>query len=313
MKRIWKDYFTFSKKERIAVMLLLFLMVTFLTIPHFYSANHRPPILNKALQDYIANSPKTYLLMPKNEARSNKTVVGNSDDISKPHISLFPFNPNTLSVEGWRKLGISEKTIKTLINYRNKGGKFKIKEDIRKIWGLRKEEADRIISFVELPDTPLQKTQSAKYLPNTFTGNSVEGNGGADTQILDINKATAQDWKTLPGIGDVLANRIVKYRERLGGFTHEMQVRKTYGIHDSVFQKIIPFLKLDPANIPKMNLNTISAYDLKVKSNIPDIVAKAIIFYRQEKGPFQSVQDLRKVVFITDSLFQILVLFLKVE
>jgi competence protein ComEA len=56
---------------------------------------------------------------------------------------------------------------------------------------------------------------------------------------IDINTATAEEWKALPGIGEVLANRIIKFRERIGGFVSMEQLHKTYGISDSVFWRLV--------------------------------------------------------------------------
>ena len=123
---------------------------------------------------------------------------------------------------------------------------------------------------------------------------------------IDINTASLEDWQSLPGINQYMAERIVKYRERTGGFAGLDQIRKTYGITDSVYSLISPYLKTDPSTTPKIDLNTANFYDLKTKANIPESVARAIIVYRQQYGPFTTLSDLKKIVFIKDSLFQII-------
>jgi competence protein ComEA len=72
-------------------------------------------------------------------------------------------------------------------------------------------------------------------------------------------------------------------------------------------------LKTDPATIPKADLNTVSAYELRQKAGITDAVARAIVLYRQQYGPYKSVEDLKKIVFINDSLFQTILPFVKVD
>ena len=67
----------------------------------------------------------------------------------------------------------------------------------------------------------------------------------------NINTATAEDWKAFPGIGDVIANRIVKFRTSMGGFKSVDQVGKTYGLSDSVFQLIKPYLYVKDSSIIK--------------------------------------------------------------
>ena len=301
MKRIWKDYFTFSKKERIAVMALLLLIALFIAAPYFYPGKRNPPVLSKALSDFVNNSKATQLSQDSiAEPRESFTV---SKYANEPlAYALFPFDPNTISETEWKRLGISDKTIHTLLNYRNKGGRFKSPEDIRKIWGMKKEVADRIIPYVKI----------AEMVPSTYPTKKI-GISNPQPSIIDINTATLEDWKLLPGIGEVLANRIVKYRERMGGFTNEAQVKATYGISDSVFRLIAPYLRIDPETIQKINLNTTSAYELRIRANIPDAIARAIIAYRQQYGPYQSVNDLKKIVFISDSLFQKIIGQVKVD
>lgn len=296
MKRILKDYFTFSKKERTAIILLLLMMACFIAAPYFYRVKPKPLVLNKALVDYLAKNKNAPADSNEEDTRSFHPPVETAPVIKK---EIFPFDPNTISSDEWKRLGIGDKTIRTILNYRNKGGKFRSAEDIKKIWGIKKEAAERLMPFVRIAVAESsQKKQFNNYppAPQRITGNKIAE--------LDINAATIDEWKALPGIGEILASRIIKFRDRMGGFSSIEQVHKTYGITDSVFQVIIPYLKINTATIQKLNLNTASVYDLKMKANIPNEVAKAIVIYRQQYGPYQSVNDLRKIVLMSDSLFQ---------
>ena len=300
MKRIWKDYFTFSKKERIAVIILLVLIACFIIIPYLYTTRPAAPVINKALRDFAAKMDSA---ATGHAAEDQATTV----QAAFIHRKIFPFDPNTVSEEGWKDLGVSPKTAHTIINYRNKGGRFRLPADIRKIWGLRKEDADRLMPFVRIAVTGKRYVEEKD---KTVTGYGLPVTG---KRVIDINTATMEEWKTLAGIGDVLAARIMKFRDRIGGFTDATQVKKTYGISDSVFALISPWLKTDPATVPKMNLNMVSAYDLRIRTNIPEVVARAIVAYRQQYGNYQSVEDLKKIVFIKDSLFQKIMPYVRVE
>jgi competence protein ComEA len=301
MKRIWKEYFSFSKKERIAVIILLALIACFIVIPYVYTVRRQPPLVNKTLLALVA----------KMDTSSRDGIAGNAGEEVPPintfpkKTSLFSFDPNTIGEEGWSRLGLQPRTIRTIMNYRNKGGRFRSPADIRKIWGLSKDAADKLIGFVQIAGSG---KVTDYQLP--VTGNRQPA---TTTKIIDINMATIDDWKTLPGIGQKLAERLVNYRERIGGFSDALQVKKTYGISDSVFTLIAPWLKTDAATMPRLDLNRVSAYELRQRANIPDAVARAIIVYRQQYGPFLSVDDLKKIVFMKDSLFQRIVSFVRVE
>jgi competence protein ComEA len=216
MKRIWKEYFSFSKKERTAVIILLLLIACFTVLPYVYTSRRQPPVINRSL---LAIAEK--MARPSTVSAGNNSYIEDAADTKFSSTAvLFSFDPNVLPEEGWLRLGLNPRIIRTILNYRNKGGRFRSAEDLRKIWGLRKEDADRLIPFVRLRD--MLEPVNKYILP--VTGNTKPATGN---KILDINTATAEDWKALPGIGDKLALRIVNYRERLGGFTNPAQVKKT--------------------------------------------------------------------------------------
>lgn len=300
MKRIIKDYFTFSKKERVAITVLLLLIACFIAMPYFYPAKHKPPPVNKALAAYLSNNKKTV-----EETEAENAGVYHSSRENKEKIFLkkesFPFDPNTITQEEWRRLGLPEKTVRTIMNYRNKGGQFRKAEDINRIWGIKKEDAERLVPLVTLAKKPVVEK---KVVTPTVRKQIVP---------IEINTATEEEWKALPGIGEVLARRILKFREHAGGFMSIDQVRKTYGLADSVFQQIAPYLKLDDQLLPKIDLNLVSAYDLKRKLNVDDAAAKTIIIYRKRNGPFHSLEDLKKNVLISDTMFLRIAPFLKIN
>jgi competence protein ComEA len=125
---------------------------------------------------------------------------------------------------------------------------------------------------------------------------------------IDINAAGVEEWKALPGIGEVIGNRIIKYRERLGGFLSVAEVKRTYGISDSLFEKISGQLRFSPASLPKFNVNTASLYELRSKLGISFAAAKAIIGNREQRGAYGSLEEIRNVTVLPDSSWQKLVL-----
>lgn len=239
MKKIIKDYFSFSRKERVAVMVLLLLIGVFLVMPYFFNTGFKQPNVAEAVQE---------LLVEQQSSSSNGYKINDAD--SRPGVSrpLFEFDPNRIMAEQWLQLGLRAQTVRTIMNYRNKGGRFTTAADIRKIWGLKKEEADRLIPYIRIA------TPGAMGKENTGEqarlGAVVKPGALKEIRVIDINTATAEEWKSLPGIGEVLSNRIVRFRDKIGGFGSIQEVSKTYGLRDSVFQKLIPYLKLDSTTIP---------------------------------------------------------------
>ncbi|SDW90904.1 competence protein ComEA helix-hairpin-helix repeat region [Hydrobacter penzbergensis] len=215
MKKLRSDYFSFSKKERIAVVVLLTLTGIFLVLPYFFRKDVSPP----------ASIP-----VPAKDSVLANVIVG------KPAPGkLFYFNPNTITAEEWKALGLRNRTVKTILNYREKGGRFRQANDIRKIWGLTPAEAEILLPYVRL--SALSSKQEKEIVVVSKPGKLLHN--------IDVNKATVEEWKTLPGIGEVLANRLVRFREKLGRFNAVEQVGKTYGLSDSVFRQLKPYLHMD--------------------------------------------------------------------
>lgn len=120
---------------------------------------------------------------------------------------------------------------------------------------------------------------------------------------IDINKADSSEWMSLPGIGASYSRRIINFRNRLGGFYTIDQVGETFGLPDSVFQKIKPKLLLAGAEVRKININTATADELKSHPYIRYYIANVIVQYRTQHGKFSSVQDLKKIMAITDAVY----------
>ncbi len=308
MKFYLKDWLRFSKKESLGIIAMLVVVVFLLWLPAFYSSPIVTPKVDSGLIQYLNEKSNSVIdSMTKIEHHATTNAA----------IKMFYFDPNELDKQGWEKLGISQKTIGTIFRYREKGGRFRKPEDLRKIWGLLPSDADRIIPFVffsannSLPRNPV--VAPIKKQP-----------------ILDVNTASVSDWESLPGIGPVLANRIVKFREKLSGFASIDQVAKTYGIADSVFSTIRPFLTIQPIEALSsannsfesnktfnkkdsiVNINTASVA-LFMQAGIEEGLAKAIVLYRKQHGKFTQLADLKQIILINESVYQQILPKLKVD
>jgi competence protein ComEA len=303
MKRIVKDYFSFSKKETTAAIILLIIVGSFIALPYLYKKERQPPVIDPQVKAAVE------AIQPK--STSNESV---SDDFADRYqavptevetkYALFEFDPNTLDAAGWKRLGLRDKTINTLLNYRNKGGKFRKPEDIRKIWGLRPQEADRIIPYAKI-DAPQNSYAKPVFGSVAPTAKAIA--------VVDINTAQPQDMRNIPGMENGLQYRIVKFREKLGGFINLEQVKETYGMTDSAFTAMQPYIKFVPAAVAKININSASDFELNAHPYISNSVAKAIALYRTQHGSYQSVADIKKIAFIKEDVFQKIAPYLTVE
>lgn len=188
---------------------------------------------------------------------------------------LFPFNPATASYEDLIDLGFSPLLARRLINYRNKGGQFRTKEDVKKIYDLPLNFYLRIEPYIIC--NPIQTNHENGFHKSVKT-----------PTIIDINSASIEEFKSLPGIGDYFAKKIIEKRTRLGAFIDIDQIAEIYRFPDTTFQKIKPFLTLRPAQIKKININRASEEELKNHPYILRWQAEDILKHR----PIYGLDDL---------------------
>jgi DNA uptake protein ComE-like DNA-binding protein len=300
-KRLVTGYFSFTKKERTGIMVIGVIVSVMLILPETYDYfipektydYHEFETAIAALKTREADSidePKTYV----------KTEAGKTARVEQPPAvaELFYFDPNTATVNEWKRLGVRDKTITTIQNYLSKGGKFYKKEDLAKIWGFRADELSRLLPLVQitpnkvlakevLPDHQRKEYKETPYLP----------------AVVDINTADTAALIALPGIGSKLSERIIRFRDKLGGFHSLEQVGETFGLPDSTFQKIKPYLKMDQASLKQININHASVEEMKSHPYLRYALANAIVQYRLQHGSYRSIDDIRKIQLVTDEIF----------
>ncbi len=301
MKKFLKDYFTFSKKESVIAIIILFIIAIFLLLPYYYAyKKSKEPIdtsLAKLADSILAQQENIDVIAEKSTYKKFENYK--NDKYENRPLKPFAFNPNTIDENGFLKLGLSPKLVKTILNYRSKGGSFRKPDDFRKIWGLKKEDADILIPFITIENSRSNFNPSAsnkKYTPKN----------------IDVNIATIDDYKHLP-VPTNAAYKIYNYREKLGGFISIEQIKETYGLTDSLYQIIFPFLYINSSNINKLNINTATEFEMSKHPYVSAELAKAIVYYRNKYGNFNAVQEIKKIVFVTESTLKKVAPYLTVE
>jgi competence protein ComEA len=311
-----KDYFSFTQKERIAIITLVVLILGIYFLPQFIVPVHKKPTAQE-LQEF-RKVERELSESSKNPVSDNYTKQrGNNMDHAPPYAveeskpaRLFYFDPNTLDVRGWQQLGLRDKTIGTIQKYVAKGGRFTKPEDLKKIFGLRPDDYQRLQAYVRIASNAATNPNAAedsnnnskiRYAPSFSnniqhnTSKSAFYNPSKKWEVIDINAADSTALIALPGIGSKLAARILNFREKLGGFYNIDQIKETYGLPDSTFQKIKPWLTANVSGIRKININTVTLDELKQHPYIRWNLGAVIIKYREQHGPFNSLQQLQQL------------------
>ncbi len=308
-----KDYLNFSRSERIGTLVIVAIMLIVIFLPGMLSESVNSINQNQdtswisALKKLEIKSPE-FEQQDKNyqgENNVNSYVYDRTQNSSSKISSgeLFLFDPNTLSTEGWKKLGLKEKLINTLQNYLDKGGHFYKKEDLQKIYGLRKDDYEKLATYIRI-ETKNETKNFETYSSKPSESAKITSINLSRYSAININTSDTSVFISLPGIGSKLAARIVTFRDKLGGFYLIDQVGETYGLPDSTFQKIKQYLKLENPSIKKININTATLEELKAHPYIKYNIASPIVAYRNEHGSFKSIEEIKNVMVVTEELFK---------
>lgn len=182
---------------------------------------------------------------------------------------LFSFDPNNTTDIDFSRLGLSKKQIQTIRNYQSKGGNFRSKADFFKIYGISDSQKKILSEYIEI-----EESKSVEY----------DKKVQVDKIQIEINTADSIDLMKLPGIGDKLSKRIVKYRDLLGGFYTLAQLKEVYGLNDQVIQQFDGMVKVDPSRIRKVDLNFAEWNELAKHPYIQKNIARQIVKFRTKYG-----------------------------
>jgi competence protein ComEA len=277
MNRLIKDYFSFSRSERNGILLLfiLFLIVILIRIilPYVLHPNEmQNPRYAKLLAQMNSMEPVKSIEIksqPKEQFYDHETFT------------LFPFNPNTISDYQWQLLGLENHQVRIIRKYLASGASFHYKEDLKKIYKLPEGKYWELYPYINLPTL---KVNTDKDLHSVNTKKGIE--------VLELNTADSSSLVSLPGIGPVLAVRIIKYRKLLGGYISKDQLLEVFGIDLPKLQLFQSRIIVDSVKLRKININTSGFNELKAHPYLDYYKSKAIIEFRKVKGKINYPSEL---------------------
>jgi competence protein ComEA len=263
-----KNYLSVTKKEWNGLIVLFILIVLVLAAPYAWQKLHPYKLVNTKGLD----------------AAAARLHVANTDTTKNRTIKLFRFNPNSLPDTLWQKLGLSEHQIKIIKNYEAKGGRFYGKEDLKKIYSITDTDYKRLAPYINLPE-------KSDYIPKT-------------NAVVEINTADTTKLTQIRGIGSGFATRIIRYRDRLGGFYKKEQLKEIYGVDSLMYLDIAPFIKVDIRKISKINVNKPDKDKLLVFPYLTYKQKNAIVEYRNQHGDYAQLSDLKNIPIIDDGILR---------
>lgn len=299
-QKIIRDYFGFSQKETKGTVLLAILLLLLIFTPFlqniFYANQLYSNESDARLQDSLAN------LIGKLSAQNEPSL---------PELELYPFDPNKIGKTDWLNFGLNKKVAERIERYQAKGGKFRKKEDLLRVYDFPQDLYEVLEPYIQIetkqyaskyPKKIEKKYQSKPYQPDTTKKWTPKEK--RQFAKLNLNTADTTQLKTLRGIGEKRALNIIKYREKLGGFAQINQIKEVWGLDSVSIGSISRFTYIEPDSWKKISINFAGEEELKKHPYISPKLAKVLVSYRLQHGKYQSEEDLRKVKILEEATLQ---------
>jgi competence protein ComEA len=258
------NWFGYSRRERRSTFILIFILLVVVAVRYVLPSKD---VDFKDISGLLASTDSLYI---------------DSLRVKPDNPKLFGFDPNTASFDTLTILGLSEKQARTLISYRNKGGRFRKKTDIKKIYGIEEETAAILIPYIII--------QTDMEMVSNFKKDVIPDQ--QKTERIDINISDSAAFDKLPGIGPVLSSRIIKYRKLLGGFISAAQLKEVYGLSETTYNLVVERVIADTSFIIGININNAGYKELSSHPYLERYDIQAILKYKELKGKILSISEL---------------------
>ena len=318
----FKDIFYLQKKDRQALLTLLAIMIACVSLTFLILEKQEDAPVTSQLDSTNSNQEKDASSAKIHYASKSHPLYSKEEGMVH---ELFPFDPNTASAEDFERLGLESWQARSIIRFREKGGIFSRPSDFARVYGITKRTYEVLLPFIQIADdykpaadfygkegygrsrrryTPYYNNREERYrryAQDNTSPSEGKAEGKSEAKVysyphklranehIEINGADTTLLMKIPGIGSYYANRIVRYRERLGGFASAQQLEEIDGLPESS----IAYIKIDEQQIRKMNLNKLTLNQLKKHPYLNFYQAKEICDYRRLKGPLHSIEDLK--------------------
>ena len=314
-----EDFFGISRKQARGAALLMLITMLIVWLPFVFRRFILPhfPLTTEPVNTQKLDSIAALMDNEQPDIEENKSKSNYKKDYSKPPERpqrFFKFDPNTASTEQLQELGIPLFLAKRIEKYRTKGGKFRKKEDLLHIYDFPSDLYQQLESYIILPQSAekFSRKDFTKDRPNkayplpSYNKLPKENRFPAKAVLVsfDINKADTIELIRLRGIGSKLSARIIKFRDGLGGFHSTDQYQEIFGIDSLALIELNRYAKiLSP--VTKIKINTADLEQLSAHSYLRNKkLAAVIINYRNQHGPYQSIEDLRKIRILDEKMIE---------
>lgn len=305
--KIFKSHFWYNKSQRNGIFLLALLIIILQAII-FSDVLFKDELIE-------INQPK--ILAFQQQIDSLKQV-----EIENRKPKIYPFNPNYITDYKGEQLGMSLNEIDRLLAFRKTNQFVNSKEEFQKVTKVSDSLLAKIAPYFKFPEWVIERNKKKE---NQQYALSVKSNSNKSAQnkynyskktisTTNLNKATAEDLRTINGIGAAFSQRIIKYRSKLQGFSFDSQLYEVWGLEKEVADKVLSVFKIvELPKIKKENVNTVEFKQLLKNPYIDYELCKKIFNYRDEVAELQDISELKNIKGFPLDLYDRITLYLLAE
>lgn len=298
--KLLKSHFWYNKRQRNGIFFLILIIVV-LQFVYFFS-----DFSSQSMIDVSSFETLTF----QKQIDSLRRV-----ELEKRKPKIFPFNPNYITDFKGEQLGLSLQEIDRLHAYRAQRKFVNSTQEFQKITKVSDSLLNKISPYFKFPDWVVKRNKLA--VNNKSKVNSIykeTSNKRTAVTTDDVNKATQQDFETIDGVGEVISERIIKYRKKLQGFSFTSQLYEVWGVDKPTAARIIQRFKIyQKPNIQQVNINTATYKEVLKNPYIDYDLCKKIFEYRDEVAELQNIVEIKNIDGFPIEKYDRIVLYLKAE
>jgi len=285
----FKSYFQFTSAQRSGIGLLLFVIV-FFQLLYFFVDMDSILSTNKEEQKWL----------------SLQTQIDSLKKEKQHYIpKVYHYNPNFITDYKGYKLGMSVAELDRLFVFRKSNKYVNSPREFQDVTLVSDSLMAVMSPRFKFPDWVLNKKKRKAYSKFNFPPKEKK-------IMLELNEASKEDFIRVYGIGEGLSDRILKEKEKLGGFVNMCQLNDIWGLSPEVLEKLGEQFKISRIpTVKKININNSTLKELMQFPYFKYTLAKSIVTYRSMNGRIRNIEDLTKIKAFPIDKVEIIVLYLE--